>query len=216
MASKAPLEPPDKVGLVLRLHWRACLDGAILPDGPPSLSFERPDVQRLGRDRLFRMFFGPDPRTRFWLRERAYLTLLCVLALHSRWLGERPQPLSIAMLARQSGLSERMVRLTLAQGITAGDLEKGVPEANRRQRHYDLTPRLIRTVREMEDGRTAAIAQGIGRLNPHLTEPALLAPGKSSFAGEVIPSRMGSTPTSCSGRSTDDLECSSARRLTVT
>ncbi len=190
---KAP-DLSETVGLILRLHWRACLDGAILPGGPPPISFDRSDVQRLGRHRLVRMFFGPDQTSRFWLRERAYVALLSVLALHSRWLAEQPRPLSSSTLAAHSGLSERMVRLTLNQGVETGDIAKGVVGANRRQRYYDLTPRLIHTLQRLEDERIALMAQGIGRRNPCLPEPALLALYRLRFAMMLTASGPSGTP----------------------
>ena len=163
------------VGRLLRLHWAACADGTVLPDGPPPADVGSPPVRRLMADPRLRYMTGRDRHARFWLREQAYVLLLTSIALRSSWLNGAPLAVALRDMPRLSGLSERMVRTTLQRAIATGDLIRITPRDGSRQPLLDLTPEVILAIERRNTGYLAAVAEAIGRPVPELpaaTKPA--------------------------------------------
>ena len=113
---------PEQIARILGLHWRACLDGLVPPALPPHARLDAEQIREAMADPRTRYMYGQDRHSRFWHRELAYLALLNSIALHASWANPAPRPVGTALLMRHAGLSDRMVRLTLAQGIATGDL----------------------------------------------------------------------------------------------
>jgi hypothetical protein len=160
------------VDRILRLHWAACADGTVLPDGPPPADVCSPPVRRLMADPRIRYMTGRDRHARFWLREQAYVLLLTSIALRSSWLNGAPLAVVPRDMPRLSGLSERMVRTTLQRAITTGDLVRIKPPIGTRGPLLDLAPEVITAIEQRNAGYLGAVAEAIGRPVPELPPAA--------------------------------------------
>lgn len=156
------------VDRILRLHWAACADGTVLPEGPPPADVSASAVRRLMADRRIRYMTGRDRHARFWLREQAYVLLLTSIALRSSWLNGAPLAVAPRDMPRLSGLSERMVRTTLQRAIATGDLVRIKPPIGSRGPLLDLAPEVITAIEQRNAGYLAAVAEAIGRPVPEL------------------------------------------------
>jgi hypothetical protein len=160
------------VNRILQLHWAACADGTVLPNGPPPADIGSPPVRRLMADPRIRYMTGRDRHARFWLREQAYVLLLTAIALRSSWLNGVPLPVAPQDLPGLSGLSERMVRSTLHRAIATGDLIRIKPASGMRGLLLDLAPEVVAAIEARNAGYLAAVAEAIGRPVPELPPAA--------------------------------------------
>jgi len=160
------------VGRILRLHWAACADGTLLPEGPPPADVGSPPVRRLMADPRIRYMAARDRHARFWLREQAYVLLLTAIALRSSWLNGAALPLAPGELPGLSGLSERMVRATLQQAVATGDLRRTRPPPGIRGLLLDPAPEVVAAIERRNAGYLAAVAEAIGRPVPELPHAA--------------------------------------------
>lgn len=160
----------DLVGRILRLHWAACADGTVLPEGPPPADVGAPVIRRLMADPRIRYMSWRDRHARFWLRENAYVLLLTGIALHSSWLNGAARPVVLGDLPGLSGLSERMVRSTLQQAIATGDLVR-VP-AGARATRLDVSATVAAAIEERSAGYLRAVAEALERPVPDLSPTA--------------------------------------------
>ncbi|MHB2166690.1 hypothetical protein [Alsobacter sp. R-9] len=160
------------VGRILRLHWAACANGMVLPDGPPPAEIDSPPVRRLMADPRIRYMNGRDRHARFWLREQAYVLLLTALALRSSWLNGSPLPVAPRDLPRLCGLSERMVRNTLKRAVATGDLIRTKPAAGTRGLLLDLSPGVVAAIEARNAGYLSAVAEAIVEPVPELPPAA--------------------------------------------
>jgi hypothetical protein len=160
------------VNRILQLHWAACADGTVLPNGPPPADIGSPPVRRLMADPRIRYMTGRDRHARFWLREQAYVLLLTAIALRSSWLNGAPLPVAPQDLPGLSGLSERMVRSTLHRAIATGDLIRMKPASGMRGLLLDLAPEVVAAIEARNAGYLAAVAEAIGRPVPELPPAA--------------------------------------------
>ena len=174
--------PPDAVQVqvqaqvrrILGLHWSACFEGAPLPEPAPPIRFDDPAIVELFRAPWMRVMARPDRHARFWLREFRNIQLLTHVALHSSWLNDTARPVGTQALARQSGLSDRMVRTTLNHAVATGDL---VVVGGQRpgERVLDLSPAIAASIAERDLGNAGIQARASGRTVPALPPAAMRA-----------------------------------------
>jgi len=172
----AEIGMPARVERILALHWRACLDGTVPPGLPPGTGVDAAMIRAAMADPRTRYMFGQDRHSRFWHRELAYLALLSSIALHASWANPAPRPVSTALLMRHAGLSDRMVRLTLAQGIATGDLIETSRAVGRHGRLIELSPPLAAAI---ERRNTDTLGYMAGRLERRI--PVLPAAARHAF-----------------------------------
>lgn len=174
-APRPPLASADAVRACVRqalaLRYLDCLQGD-WPDGAvESVGLGEPRLRALRQSPRMNLMFSASRIERFWLRDRAWLTLTAAIMLRCPPVVPQAEAVSIPALARISGLSEATVQAALTRGTATGDFTKQRAAHDRRQLVLHPSEAMVATALGSLTGFYAMVADFCGRAAP---DPALL------------------------------------------